>query len=55
MITKEKFDTFVKLQKSGIINMTDIVKGAKITHMSEDDYFDIVWNYKQYKEQFKQL
>ncbi len=53
MITKEKFQSFRRLQQSGAINMTDIVRGAKLTHLSEDDYEDIMWNYNKYKEEFK--
>jgi len=53
MITKEKFQAFVRLQRSGVINMTDIVRGANLCHLSEDDYEDIMWNYNKYKQEFK--
>lgn len=52
MITKEKFQAFVKLRNSGIINMTDIVRGARLSRLSEDDYEDIMWNYGKYKKRF---
>lgn len=52
-ITKIQFEKFIKLQKSGIINMTDIVRGSKLIKESEDVYETIMWNYEELKEQFK--
>ena len=51
-ITKDTFLRFIKLQNSGIINMTDIVRGARYAHMSEDEYEEIMWNYDKYKSEF---
>ena len=51
-ITKEKFLAFVRLQHSGIINMTDIVRGAKLTHLTEDEYEEIMWNYTKYEDMY---
>ena len=51
-ITKEKFLAFIRLQNSGIINMTDIVRGAKLTHLTEDEYEDIIWNYIKYQNMY---
>ena len=51
-ITKEQFDKFLKLQKSGVINMTDVVTGAKLIRESEDIYTDIMFNYLQLKSKF---
>ena len=51
-ITKEKFLAFAKLQRSGVINMTDIVRGAKLTHLTEDEYEDIMWNYTKYQNMY---
>ena len=51
-ITKEKFLAFVRLQHSGIINMTDIVRGAKLTHLTEDEYEEIMWNYTKYENMY---
>lgn len=52
MITKEKFQAFVELQNSGTIKMTDIVRGARLSGLSEYDYEDIMWNYGKYKQRF---
>jgi hypothetical protein len=51
-ITKDKFLRFRKLQNSGVINMTDIVRGAQLAHITEDEYEEIMWNYSKYKEEF---
>jgi len=51
-ITKEKFLAFYSLQRSGIINMTDIVRGAKLSHLTEDEYEEIMWNYTTYKNKY---
>ena len=52
-ITKTQFAKFVKLRKSGMINMTDIVKGSKLIQESEDVYETIMWNYKELENKFK--
>lgn len=52
-ITKEQFDKFVKLQKSGVINMIDITKGSKLIKESKDIYETIIWNYKKLENKFK--
>lgn len=51
-ITKEKFLAFVRLQHSGVINMTDIVHGAKLAHLTEDEYEEIMWNYTKYENMY---
>lgn len=51
-ITKEKFLNFIRVQNSGIINMTDIVQGAKLSHLTEDEYEEIMWNYTTYKNKY---
>jgi hypothetical protein len=51
-ITKEQFLKFEKLKSSGVINMTDIVGGAKLLKVSEEDYETIIFNYKELKEKF---
>lgn len=50
--TKEQFLRFRKLQNSSEINMTDIVRGSRLTNLTEDIYEDIIWNYKKYLEQY---
>jgi len=52
MITKEKFLAFTKVQKSGQLNMTDIVRGAALAGLTEDEYTDIIWHFSQYRKQF---
>ena len=51
-ITKELFDKYLKLQRSGIMNMTDIEQGARILRCTEDEYEVILWNYTTLKNKF---
>ena len=51
-ISKELFDKFLKLQRSGIMNMTDIERGAKLIKCTEDQYETIIWNYTDLKNKF---
>lgn len=51
-ITKELFDKFLRLQRSGRMNMTDIVQGARILKCTEDEYETIIWNYTELKDKF---
>ena len=43
------FQKFIKVQNGGMINMTDIVTGARLAGISEDKYVDIMWHYDDYK------
>lgn len=43
------FQKFLKVQRSGIINMTDIVTGSKLAGIPESKYEDILFNYEKYK------
>lgn len=52
-ITRVQFEKFVKLRRTGMINMTDIVQGSKLIRESEDVYETIMWNYKELEEKFK--
>ena len=54
-ITKEQFDKFVRLQKSGAINMTDIVNGSSLIKESEDVYETIMFNYSELKQKYYDL
>lgn len=45
-ITEKKFKRFLKLQHSGIINMNDVRAGCSITRLTEDEYLNIIFNYK---------
>lgn len=51
---KTDFQKFVNLQRSGKINMTDIITGAALTGMSEEKYTDILWHYDEYKSEEKE-
>lgn len=43
------FQKFVKVQRSGVINMTDIVTGSRLAGISEEKYEDIMWHYDEYQ------
>lgn len=43
------FQKFCRIQKSGKINMIDIVRGAKLAGISEEKYEDILFNYDEYR------
>lgn len=51
-ITKELFDNYLKLQGSGIMNMTDIEQGARILGCTQDEYKTIIRNYTPLKNKF---
>lgn len=53
MITKEKFDAFIQIRDLGVINMNDYKIGAALAGISEDDYSEIIANFKEYYKQFK--
>lgn len=49
---KEIFERFLKLRSSGVINMTDFVRGSKLIKCTEDEYLDIMWNFEKYKKEY---
>jgi len=53
-MTKEKFDAYVLVQKSGVTNMWDIdmVKTLSRDLLDDEDCFDIMKNYKKYVLEF---
>ena len=53
MITKEKFDAFMRIRDLGVINMNDYTRGAVLAGISEDDYCEIIVNFKEYYKKFK--
>lgn len=53
MITKKKFDKFVKLRDEGTINMNDISRGTVITGLTPIEYKDIINNFKQYLDLYE--
>lgn len=53
MISKKKFDKFVKLRDEGTINMNDISRGTAITGLTPIEYKDILNNFKQYSDLYE--
>lgn len=51
-VSKSDFMRFLDVQRSGVINMTDIVNGARLAHISEEKYEDIIWNYDKYMNMY---
>ena len=43
------FEKFVRVQRSGVINMNDIVTGSRLAGISEEKYEDIMWHYSEYR------
>lgn len=52
MITKEKFDAFIRIRDLGVINMNDYIRGAALVGISEDDYCEIIVNFNKYYKQY---
>ena len=59
MITKEKFSTYVKVQREGLTNMFDVSAviglSRKFTdeELTKEDCLDIMKNYEKYEKDFK--
>jgi hypothetical protein len=51
-ITKEKFQKYVNVQKSGKYNMYDPM-AQKMTGLNKEDYFEIIENYLTYQTKYK--
>ena len=51
-ITKELLRQYLKLQRSGIMNMTDMEQGARILRCTQDEYETILRNYTALKNKF---
>ncbi len=51
-ITEDKFLKYYQLQMSGEINMLDYKKGCEITGLSNEEWINIINNYRTYKEQY---
>lgn len=52
-ITLNQFKAFKRLRNRGIINMNDIVTGARLCMITEEAYETIMWNYGYLEEKFK--
>ena len=51
-ITKEKFDEYVTVQKSGMFNMFD-PRARAMTSLSKNEWVHIITNYTELKEKFE--
>ena len=53
-MTKEKFNTYVRIQMSGITNMFDVTTVVRLSKgiLTEEDCFDIMEHYSKYKNEF---
>ena len=58
-----RFIQYEIIRRDGIINMGDVHYGTKMTGMTEDEWFNVMWNYeslakkymKYYKPEFQKL
>jgi hypothetical protein len=51
-ITKEKFQSYIDVQKSGVTNMFDLSNVMPLSGLSKAECIDIMQNYVTYKKQF---
>ena len=51
-ITLNQFRAFKRLRNRAIINMNDIVTGARLCKITEEAYETIMWNYRYLEEKF---
>ena len=53
MITKEKFESYCRVQCSGMYNMVMQAREAMVAAgLNNEDYWDIIKNYNKYYEKF---
>jgi hypothetical protein len=52
MITKEKFDRFEAVRRSGATNMFDVAVVSQLSDLSKGETIDIMKNYARYKKEF---
>ena len=52
VITKEKFESYVAVQKSGVTNMFDAKMVSQLSGLNKNEIFDIMENYGRYNEEF---
>ena len=53
-MTKEKFNAYVRVQKSGLTNMFDVrnVINLAEVELTKEDCLDIMKNYEKYEKEF---
>lgn len=52
-ISEESFKSYLELQKSGVINMNDIISACEITGLDKKTYINIINNYSLLKETYQ--
>ena len=52
MITKEKFEDYVSVQKSGVTNMFNISMVMEWSGLSKEECLDIMRNYSEYSDMY---
>ena len=52
VITKEKFESYLSVQKSGVTNMFDAKMVSELSGLNKNEIFDIMENYGKYNEEF---
>jgi len=51
-ITKEKFESYLSVQKSGVTNMFNAKMVSQLSGLNKNEIFDIMENYGKYNEEF---
>jgi len=51
-MTKQKFESYVSVQKSGVTNMWNVALVSQISGLTEDECLDVMKNYSEYKEKY---
>jgi len=52
-ITKEEFEAYVLIQKSGVTNMFAVNTVCELSGLEREKVFDIMKNYKKYQEKYQ--
>lgn len=54
-VTKDKFLTYVRVQKTGGINMMDVKRVIELSGLTKDEILDIMENYSTYENQYLKI
>ena len=52
VITKEKFESYVAVQQSGVTNMFAVKLVSQLSGLNKTEILDIMQNYGKYEEEF---
>jgi hypothetical protein len=52
-ITKDQFESYVRVQKSGVTNMFDVRNVTALTGLNKNQIIEIMSNYGELKEKYK--